>query len=841
MTRLAHDSIFTYAPVAITVALTSWLTACSGDATGDAEGGSSDSTAGGDGLDDGVDDDGSTGSTAVDETGDGTSGGLSSGDVEIRRDGHGVPHILADTDAGALYGLGYATAQDRLLQMSVSVLVAQGRVAEFFGEDYFEQDKKFRLMGHWRHAERMAPTLDAEHQELLQAYADGVNAWVLANPDAVNPQFAALGLDVPSWTPVHSLAVWYRVSDLFTNDVTSKAQGLVDFEAEVAAVGLQQAIANAGANAKPGNTQAAVVQSSDVPQEVQDAIAGYAAKMGYGEQSQVTAPHNYGHVTPKFSHAWVMSGDRTSTGESVLVSDPQVPVTSPAFMYEWAIVGDAIHARGVSPAGVPGLLIGYTPTVAWGLTAAGIDSRDLYRLEMTDSEHYTVDGVEHALTSETEMILIAGGQGREVHYRESTWGPVITDLIPGVPGEFAMKGLPFSATERDPFVAMVAMMRSKDIDDVRAAVEQWTTPSANLLVAGPGGSIFFTVIGDIPLRSIASPLGGKIAQDGSATEYDWADVIPQQFRPWVLDPAAGSLLSANHRSVGDWYPLPLGAGQGGGGDSIRSRRLRELLEALPPTMDPATVLDDVQWDCVNVARRDLVALGAHIRSVQPGRLSESTINLLDHLDAWQTAGGSMLTEQAGVYLASRISVKFRVQQTGPEINAQYGGGQVGLSLFLDDMMAQIADDSSYVPSNEVMSYVQTELAAAWSAATASMPDPEQWDAVYANTTTTPTLEYLSGLDLQGSDFGPALQSPTLACADGNTIWSQRAQSYTQHVHLGSVDDSRTVLPPGNTEVGQSELFGSQLDTWAEGSLKSAALSVSAIQALGEPVDILELP
>lgn len=807
--RLLRSSL----PVAIILALVAWLPAC-GDDGGGAEGDGDES---GDMGDD--DDDDDVGDDDDDDTGD--------GEVSIYRDAHGVPHIVADTDEGAMYGLGYASAEDRLLQMTIWALAAQGRLAEFFGGDYFQQDRRFRLMGHWRHAQRAADNLDAEHAALLQAYADGVNAWIANNPDAINPQFEALGVEVPTWTPAHSLAVWYRVADLFTNDPTDKAQALLDFEAEVAAVGLQQAIDNATADTHPGDPGAAVVQASDVPQDVQDGIAAYAAKMGYGPMSQ--APHDYGHITPKFSHAWVVGGDRTTTGESVLVSDPQVAVTSPNFLYEWAVVGDEIHARGASAAGVPGLLIGYTPSVAWGLTAAGIDSRDLFRLEMTDATHYTVDGEAHELVEETETIEVAGQMGRDVTYTESVWGPVISDLVEGAPGEWAMKGVPFSAGEREPFVALVGMLRAQSIDDLRTAIESWSTPSANMVAAGPNGDIFYTLLGDIPLRSPASPLGGMIAQDGSSTSYDWVDVIPNEYKPWILNPADGMILSANHRPVAEWYPLPLGVGQGGGGETLRSRRLRELLEALPGTVEPRDVVDDVQWDCVNSAKRDLVALAAHVEALQPGRLSAETLNVIDALDAWLAAGGTMETDTPGIGLANAIGVKFRIQQTGPVLNAQYGGGQTGLSLFLDDMMAQINADPMFMPSDEAIAYVNTELTNAWDSAIS--------DAAYAAGPATPTMQYMVGFDLQAPVSSIDVTAPTLACADGNTIWSQRGETYTQYVDLSAIDESQTILAPGNHEGPEGELWTSQLDPWAEGTLKPTALTEAAIEALGEPVTL----
>ncbi len=56
------------------------------------------------------------------------------GKVELARDTWGVPHIFAETDAGAMYGLGYATAQDRGFQMHYTLRIIQGRLAEVIGD-----------------------------------------------------------------------------------------------------------------------------------------------------------------------------------------------------------------------------------------------------------------------------------------------------------------------------------------------------------------------------------------------------------------------------------------------------------------------------------------------------------------------------------------------------------------------------------------------------------------------------------------------------------------------------------------------------------------------------------
>ena len=55
------------------------------------------------------------------------------GKVELVRDLWGTPHVFAETDAGAMYGLGYATAEDRGFQMTYSLRIIQGRLAEVLG------------------------------------------------------------------------------------------------------------------------------------------------------------------------------------------------------------------------------------------------------------------------------------------------------------------------------------------------------------------------------------------------------------------------------------------------------------------------------------------------------------------------------------------------------------------------------------------------------------------------------------------------------------------------------------------------------------------------------------
>jgi len=769
--------------------------------------------------------------------------GEESVEVIIARDAHGVPHIRSATDAGAFFGLGYATAEDRLVQMNLNVRTVQGRMAELLGPAWVEQDRYFRIVGMWRQARTVAAGLDAEHRALLQAYADGVNAWLGSHPEGLHELFAELEMEPEVWTPAHSIAAWWRVGNLFISDPFTKASPYYAFMDLVRELGLDEAIAEFLGEAHPGDPEAGVVQASDVPEEVRDAIAAYAAAMGYGDAARgipprafaARHPHHFAHPIPRFSHAWAVGGARTTTGKAVILSDPQYPVSFPNLLYEWQFTGATFNARGARVPGAAGFLIGFNEHLAWGLTAAGADQRDLMRLEMMDRNRYLVDGVAHPLETEEEIIHVRGGSDVVVSWQSSLWGPVVTALVDEVRGDdgFALKGTPYDEDGHDTFEGMLAMMRAGDLDALRAALELWRFPSANLVAGDDRGNVFFTVLGSIPVRSALSPLGGLIAQDGSSLAYDWQDLIPGAYKPWVLNPAAGYVASANHRAAGDWYPLPLGLGTGCKGDTTRSRRLKELIEALPTPATPAVVLEGTQYDCANSGKRDMVAILRHARDAGM-TVSAAAQSTLDHLDAWSAGGGQNLTVSPGVFLATKIDVTFRVAQAGEGLIERYGGGDSGLNLFLKTQMAAIAADPAYRPDADTMAYLDRTLAAAWLAAVAVSPDPTAWDPGYAaGPQVHPVLGWFASPTALGPDFDGRHRHtpPTLRCVDGNTIWSQRSELYTQFADLDAVDTSATLLPPGNSEGPEDGSWQSQAVAWAAGELKPAPLGAAAVAAI----------
>ncbi|HEX8430879.1 MAG TPA: penicillin acylase family protein, partial [Longimicrobium sp.] len=127
--------------------------------------------------------------------------------VEVWRDSLGVPHVWARDEADLFRAMGYVHAQDRLWQMELFRRVADGRMAEILGPDLVDTDRFLRTVGMGRAAAENERLLDASTRALLQAYADGVNAWMRENPGPLPPEFVVLRFQPEPWTIRNTLSI----------------------------------------------------------------------------------------------------------------------------------------------------------------------------------------------------------------------------------------------------------------------------------------------------------------------------------------------------------------------------------------------------------------------------------------------------------------------------------------------------------------------------------------------------------------------------------------------------------------------------------------------------------
>ena len=99
-------------------------------------------------------------------------------EIEIVRDRYAVPHILSETDDDAFFGLGFVHAQDRLWQMTLMRRTVQGRLSEIFGAETVGIDELMRALDLYGYARLAVAEQTDDTRAALEAYADGVNAWL---------------------------------------------------------------------------------------------------------------------------------------------------------------------------------------------------------------------------------------------------------------------------------------------------------------------------------------------------------------------------------------------------------------------------------------------------------------------------------------------------------------------------------------------------------------------------------------------------------------------------------------------------------------------------------------
>src|SRR6266851_7342135 len=159
-------------------------------------------------------------------------------EAEIVRDRSGIAHVRANDEHDLFLLQGWVHAEDRLFQMDVSRRRASGTLAELLGSGALPGDVQLRTFGLRRAAERSLPLVSARARAAVEAYAEGVNAFVFSHP--LPPEYAALQLTrFPRWTALDSGAVGKLIAFglSFDLDDIDRTVALVSYQKAGAALG----------------------------------------------------------------------------------------------------------------------------------------------------------------------------------------------------------------------------------------------------------------------------------------------------------------------------------------------------------------------------------------------------------------------------------------------------------------------------------------------------------------------------------------------------------------------------------------------------------------------------
>jgi penicillin amidase len=553
------------------------------------------------------------------------------GPVEIVRDAEGVPHIFAGSDHDAHFALGYVHAQDRMWQMEMNRRIGNGRLSELLGESTLAIDKFQRTMGYRRAAEAALPALSEQTKMALEAYADGVNAWI-GEGHTLPIEFLILGAQPEPWSVYDSL-IWAK---MMAWDLGG------DYDMELLRMQLTAALgAERAAQILPAYPENAV----NILEHAQIAPATAAGLLRL--DSQLQSVLGLGGVN-QGSNNWVIAGSRSETGMPLLADDPHLSSSIPSIWYLVELQGDRLHVVGATLPGIPGVAIGHNERIAWGVTNVGPDVQDLYveRVNPENPNQVEVNGQWQEMTVREEIIAVKG-QSDPLRWaaRSTRHGPLISDVqTTAMPLALRWTALDGGDTTVDAFLSV---NYAANWDEFTDALSLYIAPSQNFVYADVEGNIGYYAPGRIPIRQ-GPDHKGMLPVPGWNDDYAWGDWIPFAELPNAFNPPSGYVATANNRVVDESYPYLLGNDWA---SPYRAQRIVELIEEMSSNGETISVQEmiAIQGDQASAQVRELLPF---FLSIEPA--NERQRLALTYLAEWN-GRSSMDSVAASIYEAWKIA------------------------------------------------------------------------------------------------------------------------------------------------------------------------------------------
>ncbi|MBS1705807.1 MAG: penicillin acylase family protein [Armatimonadetes bacterium] len=488
----------------------------------------------------------------------------------ITRSDYGVPQISGRNITEVFRNLGYATAQDRLWQMENSRRVARGEMAEVFGPTLVASDKETRkTLVSDAEIDAQFAKRGKNFQSAWKAFAEGVNAYIadakkekelpegykkngfLPRPWTVNDSASIAvmmgrrfgqtgGYELAQWTALQYLGT-QKVKDrrldawedfAWQND--PKAYTTVQAEDEAQCKQLEF----------PQWTRGDTEKQLDGLPKVGLLELAPALKLAMAEEQQTVAvksgtPYKLG------SYAMVVAGNRSASGKPILLSGPQMGLSDPAIVYEVVIRSRGMNVAGISVPGVPMVVVGSTPKIAWGLTTGVADTSDIFWNETKDETYrYGTDWL--SLKHIRHTIKVKDGANAEVDQVRTRFGDVLLENA-RTHSVFSLR----RSGDGKELESWEALFDLYSVQSVSDAIKKAPKIAFNFnLFLADKKTIGWTYCGLMPLR--ANGYDARLPIPGEP-ETDWKGFQSLSEHLHVVDPKGGLFVNWNNKPI-SWFP-----------------------------------------------------------------------------------------------------------------------------------------------------------------------------------------------------------------------------------------------------------------------------------------------
>lgn len=314
--------------------------------------------------------------------------GAASYEARIRRTSYGIPHIEAK-DMGSLgFGEGYAQAEDHLCSIADQVVKVRGERSRYFGagrsEEHLHNDITMKALQVVEDAGRDLAAEPPEIREWFAGFVAGYNKY-LAETGKNNVRGWCRGADWLFPITAADIAGYHR---MFSLTITQMAAMI--------------------ATARPAS--GATTES---------AAAAWPA-LDFGA-----------------SNGWALGRDKSAGGRGMLIANPHYPwVGSNRFWEKHLRIPGKMDLYGVGLIGVPGVAIGFNPSIAWTHTVSAGKRITFYSLDLVpgQSTSYRYGGEKRAMRSRQIALSVRQPDGSQKSVERTVWyshyGPILN--FPGI-------------------------------------------------------------------------------------------------------------------------------------------------------------------------------------------------------------------------------------------------------------------------------------------------------------------------------------------------------------------------------------------------------------------------
>ncbi|MGI2328847.1 penicillin acylase family protein [Planococcus sp. YIM B11945] len=724
-------------------------------------------------------------------------------EVVVTRDDMGVPHIQAESDADLYRAQGYVQAQDRMFQMDLSRRQASGRLAEVVGAAAVGTDKFFRTFSLRDAAEKSWNGYNAEAKQVLEWYAEGVNAYMQEAKEegTLSFEFTLLGYEPEEWTPTDSLTIGkFMAYDLGGNWSTLAIRhwALNEFPEDKA----KELFITYPENA-PAIIEANLKQPVKVAGEFDGSV-----------------------IPPEFngSNNWVVSGDKTVSGKPLLADDPHLGLSTPSIWYQMHLESPEQNVSGVIFAGIPGIILGHNEKIAWGVTNVGPDVQDLY-IETPNPENPTqflYEGKWEQAEVRNEPIKIKDGKTEEFEVVVTRHGPIISNVLYEEEDPGALFSMQWTALEPTlELQAVLSFNKASDWNEFETAMEDFQSPAQNFVFASTDGTIAYKANGRIPIRKTGD---GQLPVPGDSADYGWKGYVPFDELPKLVNPKEGFIATANNQVVDDSYPYHI---TDFWAQPYRYERIAEVLEA-SDELTPEDMMA-LQMDQKNLyAAEFLDDMIAAVRSE-----THDFDDLLDMMEQWDQVDSK---DEAAPLVFHQWMKKLPVTLLADEFPEDVFGMLPGKNHITDEMMrdAFAGNEGAWVTEyGGTGKWLADSLEATVSELEDEFGDKfNDWNWGERHQLTFP--HPLAG----ASPIFEQFLNPDPVPIGGSNITVQAAASDSEGnvdhgaswrfvADLSDLSSAYHIVGPGQSGHMKSDYFHNQVDDWAEGNYHETAIDGNA--------------